>query len=377
MRWRDADYRRKLPEERAAGWSQASLRCKRGFTLVELLVVIAIIGILIALLLPAVQAAREAARRSQCKNNLKQLGMAAQNHLSAQKFFPTGGWGWHWVGDPDRGFGNNQPGGWGYSTLPYVEERALREIGKGMTIQAQKYAALAKMQALPSPTYVCPTRRGATVGPYGDPNIYNVDTTLLTNGSRSDYAGNGGSDTTGCCSNGTGGPDKGSDTMSSFSPAAYFRNLPSSGSNGVIFAGSQIAAKQIPDGLSKTYLLGEKALQPQYYNPAALPSNLRNVGDDQSMYQGYDYDTIRWAGNSTAPPPPGTGTNWQPLKDENHFNGTNPDGGWAVTNFGSAHPSGCFFVMCDGSVQSIAYTVDPAVHWKLANRKDGYEVSLP
>ena len=83
-------------------------RTLRGFTLVELLVVIAIIGILIALLLPAIQAAREAARRSQCKNNLKQMGLAAQNHLSTQKCFPSGGWGFLWVGDPDRGYGNRR-----------------------------------------------------------------------------------------------------------------------------------------------------------------------------------------------------------------------------------------------------------------------------
>ena len=104
----------------------------RGFTLVELLVVIAIIGILIALLLPAIQAAREAARRSQCKNNLKQMGLAAQNHLSTQKCFPSGGWGFLWVGDPDRGYGSNQPGGWQYSILPFIDQRQIREIGKGL-----------------------------------------------------------------------------------------------------------------------------------------------------------------------------------------------------------------------------------------------------
>src|SRR5262245_59620853 len=81
---------------------------RRAFTLVELLVVIAIIGILVAMLLPAIQAAREAARRSQCQNNLKQIGIGFLNHENSRKFFPSGGWGYKWSGDPDNGSGEKQ-----------------------------------------------------------------------------------------------------------------------------------------------------------------------------------------------------------------------------------------------------------------------------
>ena len=102
------------------------------FTLIELLVVIAIISVLVALLLPAVQSVREAGSRTQCVNNLHNLALACQNHHLKTGHLPTGGWGWSWNGDPDRGTGRNQPGGWGYNVLPFVEQDNLYRMGAGL-----------------------------------------------------------------------------------------------------------------------------------------------------------------------------------------------------------------------------------------------------
>ena len=121
---------------------------RRAFTLVELLVVIAIIGILVALLLPAIQAAREAARRTQCRNNLKNIGLACLNHeKAAQKVFPTGGETWGVIVEnyrdpppPDAGklVGPNQIGvGWGFQLLPYLEEDALQNITTSLDVRQQ------------------------------------------------------------------------------------------------------------------------------------------------------------------------------------------------------------------------------------------------
>ncbi len=138
------------------------------FTLVELLVVIAIIGVLVALLLPAVQAAREAARRSQCQNNLKQIGLGCLNHDSVQKFFPSGGWSSIYTGDPNRGYGKKQPGSWCYSILEYIEQPALHNLGKGVdqrTNAAGYGEAMVKLHQTPVATFSCPSRRPPAVNP--------------------------------------------------------------------------------------------------------------------------------------------------------------------------------------------------------------------
>jgi prepilin-type processing-associated H-X9-DG protein len=178
---------------------------------------------------------------------------------------------------------------------------------------------------------------------------------------------------------------QGSDADLMFNPRAYFSDPVQapwwSISNGVIYGGSMVTFKQVPDGTSKTYLLGEKNLQPQCYD-GLVGGNCQ--ADDQSMYQGHDWDTIRWAGDSFALPkssiPDPGQPDWRPLKDQDGTTKDNSDTTgylYGLRMFGGPHSSGCQFVMCDGSVQTISFTVDLQTHWKLANRKDGFQVNIP
>lgn len=319
----------------------------RGFTLVELLVVIAIIGILVALLLPAIQAAREAARRTQCSNHLKQLGIAGQLHVDTHRFFPSGGWGDSWVGSPDLGAGLGQPGGWPYQLLPYLEETARRNAGRGTTGALTKAAAKAMIETA-IPGFYCPSRRAALAYPYAHGGFFNADYPEVCG--RSCYAANMGdipwfrNDI---------GPV-------SFADAETYRWTHSdeevsrrfgTGHTGIVFQRSEIEMRQITDGTSHTYLFGEKNIQPEHYTTGRIGN------EDQSMYNGHDQDNLRSTFVSD------TGRGPVPLPDTP---------GLTVTYaFGGPHPGGWLAVYCDGSVHYLPYSMEPLVHRWLGNRADG------
>ena len=322
-----------------------------GFTLVELLVVITIIGILIALLLPAVQAAREAARRLQCSNNLKQLGLAVHNFNQAFGDFPTAGWGWAWAPHPDRGYGADQPGCWTYSLLPYLEQQSLHDLGAGVgrdnaTASTLLLANRERFQT-PLGMLFCPSRRLPASFPIGSGQTYCLRPILcaqLTSSSRTDYAANGGELFLDF--------QKGPDNLAG--AASY--SFPSPANNtGIIFVHSPVSVAMIKDGMSNTYMIGEKSLNPDYYATG------ESIGDDQSPYASDDRDSVRYAALTStsagflAPSPDRTGVD-------------------ASCAFGSIHPSGLNMVLCDGSVRSVSYDIAENVHRSLCNRQEGNAV---
>lgn len=307
-------------------------RERRGFTLVELLVVIAIIGILIGLLLPAVQAAREAARRTQCTNNLKQLGLALQNFHDAHGVVPCARW-------------NGGSPSWMALLMPYMEggnEYDLWDFTKPYRDPANKFA-----REVTSPVFACPTRRSP--GSLSRDHFINAPQ-VNPPGALGDYA---------ACH----GDSKGA---SQYDPNARGVIITSKGWGKVNWS-SNISFNRITDGLSKTIFCGEKhVVEPEFgfrfgdqsiYNGNEWQSYCRSVGPDFRLSNGPD----------------------DGRKEFELFllssGGNDKYQGLWVWIFGSWHPGVCQFAMCDGSVHAVSTSIDLEMYRRLGVRDDGEVIS--
>jgi prepilin-type N-terminal cleavage/methylation domain-containing protein/prepilin-type processing-associated H-X9-DG protein len=376
-------------------------RQDKGFTLVELLVVIAIIGILVALLLPAVQAAREAARRIQCKDNLKNVGLACLNHENTLKVFPTGGATWGSLiedylegGDPssstfsDRGKPTtiDKMGlGWGYQILNYMEEESVHNLNSSY-----------QMRDVAVPVYICPSRRGTTKVARSKSGVGDF-TVVLTDYASAQPATQGTSDTEDTANHpmavdvAAGYPTW--DSWGNVQPYMYTGDQkaaatanPESGPigpfpndwgvyDGVIVrsafkresynpwtlklegkfvtgAPSPTKVAKITDGTSKSMMIGEKYIYPALYQSGCS-------SDDAGWTDGWDPDVVR----STGIPPMQDGTTDAMMSE--YTIGAWP---WYEWHFGSAHPGGFNVVFADGSVHTVNYDIDLNVFNALGTR---------
>ncbi|PQO47591.1 DUF1559 domain-containing protein [Blastopirellula marina] len=280
---------------------------RRGFTLVELLVVIAIIGVLIALLLPAVQQAREAARRMQCSNNLKQIGLAFHNHHDTLGHLPHGG-----SDGPDNTCCSGtirDTWSWLFHITPYIEQQNVYDLSSDSAV------ATAVIDA-----YYCPTRRA--------PQLYN-------NYAHSDYAGNGGD------ALGNYGKDGALIRQYGASPA-----LPlAAGTKPNQFRG----LRDFRDGTSNALMVAEKQLHDSTFGTAG--------GDNERWNNaGWDQDIVRFG-------------NELPQPDRLHPDSTQST--YWSNKFGSSHPSGVQGVRADGSVVMIPFTIDATVFKNFCLIRDG------
>jgi prepilin-type N-terminal cleavage/methylation domain-containing protein len=330
-----------------------SKRKRRAFTLVELLVVIAIIGILVALLLPAIQAAREAARRAQCTNHLKQLGLACLNYESTKKALPPSRLPCH-------------HGSWFNEIWPHLEETAASSNWDPVLSYFYQPAQNIQNQV---PVFYCPSRRRPgtnTLSIKGD----NRGPVAHRPGALSDYAG--------CAGDGhiitdwQGAPDPAKRPGGVIVAPIPFGTRAQDNNNVAPCGGTDpdlkflgmtplLKLKYITDGMSKTLLAGEKHVPAQYFG-------MPEVGDT-SVYNVDDWrQVIRWAG-------PGHGL---VLRADELF--LNPPSKTIINPldfkvFGSAHPGICQFVLCDGHVEALSVAVDSQMLGYLAERADGQVVN--
>lgn len=317
-----------------------------GFTLVELLVTIAIIGLLVGLLIPAVQMARESSRRTECGYRLRQLGLGVLQLEGAQRQLPSGGWGKKWAGLPGRGVSQRQPGGWIYQVLPYIEQASLFEIGG---VDPRDEAENIRRLETPLPILHCPSRRSAKL--YKNAISWKpvMVSRSIASVARNDYAINGGS----VYIRPSPGPD-------SLEEASNYPWVDMKRSTGLCYQRSQVKLLEIADGLSNTYMLGEKQLSKDRYETGD------DWGDNESAYGGDNRDLIRYTGLETE-------NGMKPISDFTEYSVIHDSSGGKI--FGSAHGNGFNMMMVDGSVRLVHYSIDQRIHSLYGSRSDRKIVS--
>ncbi|TWT90489.1 hypothetical protein Mal64_08800 [Pseudobythopirellula maris] len=350
--------------------NQRAPRQAPGFTLVELMVTIAIVGMLVSVVSPAVQAARESARRLECKNNLKQLSLACVGHHDVHGHFPSGGWGWYWIGDADRGFSKDQPGGWIFNLLPYFEEYAIYDQasdGDPYKLTRKQRGGAAKIVSTPLSVINCPSRRPNIAYPLnanegGDWGFFNSVTPVVAG--RSDYAINSGHVYNEWPNRDFGRGPSSYQEADRWTASHYWggeqdlanRNLPDGiAMSGVSFERSVVPMRRITDGLSNTYLIGERHIPQTDY------MNGYDYGDNETWCTGFNNDNYRKTGRLEG----GQIVELAPVPD----NATDRAEHWG--RFGSAHQQGWNVAYCDGSVREVSYEIDWRVHRDRGNRQDG------
>ncbi len=241
-----------------------------------------------------------------------------------------------WVGDSDRGVGAPQPGGWLFQTLQYLDQGPLSQLvtdGQKDIITPTQTAGAAKAVQIAIPSVNCPTRRSGTFAAFDDRfntgyQSWNAD--RVSRMARSDYAANVGDKNLGWGE----GPQNMADGIAALSG-------PGVTVNGISFQRSEVRIRDISDGTSNTYLIGEKYLDPKHYNSG------QSMRDDQSMLSGDDFDLHASAEDPASHDTPRFDEYWR---------------------FGSAHFSAWNVAMCDGSVHTISYGADARIHRALASR---------
>ena len=312
-------------------WSLPAERTRRGFTLIELLVVIAIIAVLIALLLPAVQAAREAARRTQCVNNLKQLGLSVANYESSNGSFPGGSYSGTYF-NPPAAISANYPENFScfVRMLPYFEQQAMYNATNfnltsgdpaNLTIGGVQIRSLICPSDPQNDSYALPATRTSPAGTLPGWSFNTIYPLPPGNWSQAftSYAGNAGTFTFGYTK-----------LMDTSVLSQY---------NGVIYNDSAVSIAGITDGLSNTIAFGEHSRGILFkVDPGYAIS-------DASWNSGRWYDTLF---ASMYPLNLGFGNN-QNITNSAYYD---------PTAAGSFHPGGANFGFCDGSVKFLKNTIN-------------------